>query len=82
MGKDVHISGGANASRQFIAAGLVDEITLHVAPALLGAGVRLFEGLGQEALALEQVQASSSSLATHIRYRVVGARARRSGRSS
>jgi dihydrofolate reductase len=44
-GKDVALPGGANAARQYLAAGLVDEMTLHQVPVLLGEGERLFEGL-------------------------------------
>jgi dihydrofolate reductase len=44
-GKDVALAGGANAARQFLTAGLVDEMVLHLAPTLLGAGERLFEGM-------------------------------------
>ncbi|MEV0618150.1 dihydrofolate reductase family protein [Nonomuraea sp. NPDC050404] len=43
--KDVRIAGGADIVRQYLAAGLIDEGNLHVAPVLLGAGVRLFDGL-------------------------------------
>lgn len=43
-GKDVALAGGANVARQYLAAGLVDEMVLHVVPILLGSGERLFEG--------------------------------------
>src|SRR5918998_6560000 len=45
-GKDVFIGGGARVINQYVAAGLVDEIELHVVPMLLGGGARLFEGVG------------------------------------
>ena len=45
-GKDVSIGGGAEAIQQYLAAGLVDEMLLNVAPVLLGAGERLFDNLG------------------------------------
>jgi dihydrofolate reductase len=51
--KDVRIAGGANAIQQFIEAGLVDEIQKHVAPVLLGDGVRLFERIGAGPVELE-----------------------------
>ncbi len=70
-GKDVRVSGGAATIRQYIEAGLIDELTLHVAPMLLGTGVRLFEHLGPDALSLEQSEVSSSPLVTHVKYRVV-----------
>jgi dihydrofolate reductase len=44
-GKDVSLAGGANLARQYLLAGLVDEMTLHVVPSLLGAGERLFDGV-------------------------------------
>lgn len=68
-GKDVRISGGADAIRQYIQAGLVDECTLHVAPSLLGAGLRLFDRLAPGELKLETVNAASSKLVTHLDYR-------------
>src|SRR5919107_2630861 len=55
-GKDVVLGGGADSINQYLAAGLVDELELHVAPVLLGAGSRLFEGVGPE-LKLEQLRA-------------------------
>ena len=44
-GKDVSLAGGANAAQQYLRAGLVDEMEIHLVPTLLGAGERLFEGL-------------------------------------
>jgi dihydrofolate reductase len=69
--KDVRISGGAATIRQFIAAGLVDEFTLHVAPVILGGGTRLMDHLRPADLAAEQIEVVDSPDATHIRYRVV-----------
>ena len=69
--KDVRISGGADAIRQYLLAGLVDEIAIHVAPLLLGSGLRLFDVLGLAGVALEQQEVTSSPLVTHINYRVV-----------
>jgi dihydrofolate reductase len=65
---DVHIAGGANTLRQYIAAGLLDELVLHIAPITLGDGERLLDGLG--ALTFEQVESSSTPAVTHIRYRI------------
>jgi dihydrofolate reductase len=70
-GKDVRISGGAATIRQYLQAGLVEEITLHVAPVLLGGGIRLLDGLGPSDVALEQVEVVASPLVTHVRYRVL-----------
>jgi dihydrofolate reductase len=68
-GKDVAIGGGANAINQYLAAGLVDELELHVVPLVFGGGARLFEGLGPE-LGLEQVRAVDAPGVTHLKYRV------------
>jgi dihydrofolate reductase len=70
-GKDVRISGGAATIRQYVQAGHVEEITLHIAPVLLGDGIRLFDGLGAADLALEQMEVVASPLVTHLRYRVL-----------
>jgi dihydrofolate reductase len=70
-GKDVRIAGGAETIRQYLDAGHVDEFTLHVAPLILGEGVRLFHRMKRERLKLEQIASSASALVTHIGYRVV-----------
>jgi dihydrofolate reductase len=67
-GKDVTLAGGAAAARQYLAAGLVDEMELSVVPVVLGAGERLLDGLG--GLRLEQTRAVEAPGVTHIRYRV------------
>jgi dihydrofolate reductase len=69
-GKDVAIVGGANVINQYLAAGLVDELELHVVPLVLGGGARLFDGVGPE-LELEQVRAVEAPGVTHLKYRVV-----------
>jgi dihydrofolate reductase len=68
-GKDVKLSGGADVANQYLAAGLVDEMTLNVAPLLLGDGERLFEGVGAD-LNLEQVRVLHGPKAVHILYAV------------
>ena len=69
--RNVAIFGGADVAQQYLSAGLIDEIEIHVAPLLLGGGVRLFEnGAGKDAQ-LEVTRVVESPLATHIRYRVV-----------
>jgi dihydrofolate reductase len=65
---DVAVAGGAQTLNQYLAAGLIDELRLHVAPIVLGAGERLFEGVGD--LALEPVAVSRTDLVTHVTYRV------------
>jgi dihydrofolate reductase len=68
-GKDVFIGGGADAINQYLAAGLVDELELHLVPIVLGGGARLFEGVGPD-LRLEQVRALEAPGVTHLKYRV------------
>ena len=69
--KDVGISGGAQVAQQYLAAGLLDELQLHVAPILLGGGTRLFEGAGGRQFELEPVRVVHSPAVTHLKYRVV-----------
>jgi dihydrofolate reductase len=65
---EVLIAGGASTIRQALAAGVLDEIVLDVAPVLLGAGERLLEGVTDPGLT--PVEVIGSPRATHIRYRV------------
>ena len=67
--KDVTIGGGADAINQYLAAGLLDELELHVVPIVLGGGARLFEGVGPE-LRLEQIRSIDAPGVTHLKYRV------------
>ena len=69
-GKDVGLWGGADVINQYLAAGLLDELELHIAPVLLGGGARLFEGVGTD-LRLEQVRTVEAPGITHVKYRVV-----------
>ena len=55
---------------QYLAARLVDEIDISIAPLILGAGARLFEGLERGALKLEQIRAVDAPGVTHIKYEV------------
>jgi dihydrofolate reductase len=66
--RDVHVSGGAAIAQQCLRAGLVDELLVHVAPLLLGDGVRLFDGVG--ALPLSGPRVSSSPFVTHVEARL------------
>ena len=68
-GKDVHVMGGAQTIRQALAAGIVDELTIIVAPVVLGGGKRLFEGFSKP-LDLEHLGVRQSDHATFIDYRV------------
>jgi dihydrofolate reductase len=75
--KDVLIAGGAKVAQQYLAAGLVDEMELHVAPLFLGGGERLFDDLGGLIVKLEQVQAIEGDSVTHLKYRVSKTAAKR-----
>ena len=68
--KDVFIGGGANVINEYLAAGLVDELELHVVPILLGGGARLFDGVGPDPK-LEGIRTVEAPGVTHLKYRVV-----------
>jgi dihydrofolate reductase len=69
--KDVAIMGGGNIAAQFIALDLIDEISIHLVPVLFGAGIRLFEHLGNEHIQLETIEVIETKEAIHMRFRVV-----------
>lgn len=69
--RDVRISGGAGVIRQALRAGVADELHVHVAPVLLGAGVRLFDGLPDAALRLEPGPVAASPRVAHLSFAVV-----------
>jgi dihydrofolate reductase len=68
--KDVFIGGGAKVINEFLAAGLLDELELHVVPILLGGGARLFDGVGPD-VTLEPIRVVEAAGVTHLKYRVV-----------
>ncbi len=68
--KNVTVMGGAETARAFIAAGLVDELSIHLAPVLFGGGTRLFDGL--DPLGLESLSCVQTAAATHLRFEVTG----------
>jgi dihydrofolate reductase len=68
-GKDVSIAGGAQTVQQYLAAGMLDELYLHIVPVILGAGERLFQNVGDPTL--EPVKVIASPAVTHVKYRVV-----------
>jgi dihydrofolate reductase len=70
-GKDVMLWGGAQVAQQYMGAGLLDELELHVVPVLLGRGARLFDNLGDADVRLEQVRAVAAPGVAHLKYRVV-----------
>jgi dihydrofolate reductase len=65
--RDVAIAGGAQTIQQFLRAGLIDEMQVHVAPLLLGGGVRLFHDL-DESLEVSDLQARASPAVAHLRF--------------
>jgi dihydrofolate reductase len=67
--RDVLIAGGAQAIQQYLAAGLLDELYLHIAPVILGGGERLLDNVGDPKL--EPVKVVESPAVTHVKYRVV-----------
>jgi dihydrofolate reductase len=69
-GKDVYVMGGADVIRQALRAGHVDELSISIAPVILGAGKRLFDDFDQQ-VHLEHLNIRQSPFATHITYRVV-----------
>ncbi|MFH0180608.1 dihydrofolate reductase family protein [Streptomyces cacaoi] len=69
--RNVDIAGGASTVRQYLGEGLIDELQLHVVPALLGAGLPLFGGPGAGRRDLEPVRVVATPLATHLKYRFV-----------
>ena len=67
--KVVSIAGGASAVQQYLAAGILDELYLHIVPVILGAGERLLEDIGDPTL--QPVSVTASPTVTHVKYRVV-----------
>jgi riboflavin biosynthesis pyrimidine reductase len=68
--KNIGVAGG-NVVQQFIAAGFVDEITIHLVPVFMGGGVRLFDGLGVGPKQLEITNVQQGNGVTHLTYRLV-----------
>jgi len=69
--KDVSLGGGASVAQQYLAAGLIDEMELHVVPQLLGDGARLFDGVGSDKVRLEPVRTVEGPGVVHLKYRIV-----------
>lgn len=67
-GKDVRLQGGANMIQQYLNAGLVDEFIIHIAPVIIGSGIRLFDHI--ERFTPEIIESSTSPLVTHISYKL------------
>ena len=66
-GKDVRIQGGANVIQQYLNAGLVDEFSLHVAPIIIGSGIRLLDHLDRRRFAVAVTEVLHSTAVTHLR---------------
>lgn len=66
-GRDVSLAGGASTANQYLAAGLVDEMVIHLVPILLGAGERLFEGVSDLA-GLRPVRTVATASVTHLKF--------------
>ncbi|MFI6662955.1 dihydrofolate reductase family protein [Streptomyces sp. NPDC050523] len=70
-GKDIMLWGGGDVAGQYLAAGLLDELELHVVPILLGGGSHLLDDLGDTDVRLEQVRAVGTPGVTHLKYRIL-----------
>jgi len=66
---DVAIQGGATTINQYLAAGLIDELRLHIVPLTLGVGTRLFEGVPP--VKLEHVRSRGATSVTYVTYSVL-----------
>jgi dihydrofolate reductase len=70
-GKNVCVMGGADIGQQFIKAGLLDELSIHLVPVLFGNGTRMFDHLSDEHIQLEVIDVIQAKEATHLRFRIV-----------
>src|SRR6266511_3171672 len=70
-GKDVALGGGANVFQQYFAAGLIDQMEIHVVPLLLGGGERLFVNLKADKIKLQPIRTIAGPGVTHLKYRVL-----------
>jgi dihydrofolate reductase len=68
--RDVALAGGASVAQQYLKAGLLDELQIHLVPVLLGGGVRLFDRLGSAPVELEATRVIVSPAVTHLKFRV------------
>jgi dihydrofolate reductase len=69
--KDVSVAGGANIVQQYLSAGLLDEIQIHLVPVLLGEGRRLVDRIATSHIELERMRVIESPGVTHLKFRVV-----------
>jgi dihydrofolate reductase len=69
--RNVWVMGGANIAQQYIKARLFDDLQIHIAPVLLGEGIRLFEHIGNDHIELESTRVLETPGAIHLSFRVV-----------
>jgi dihydrofolate reductase len=69
--KNISIMGGAATGQQYLTAGLVDELFIHLVPVLFHRATRMFDRIGGGRLQLEPIEVIGTPTATHVRYRVV-----------
>jgi len=69
--KDILLGGGANIAQQYLAAGLLDEMDLHVVPLILGGGERLLDNLGGSGVTIQPIRTLEGPGVVHLKYRVV-----------
>jgi len=67
---DVVICGGAGTARQYLEAGLIDELVIHLVPVFLGAGTRLFDSAALAAIRMQQLKVVEAPGVTHLTYRI------------
>jgi dihydrofolate reductase len=70
-GKDVALGGGGNVAQQYLTAGLIDELEIHVVPLFLGSGTRLFDNLDYGNVKLEPIRSIAGRGVTHLKYRIL-----------
>ena len=64
--------GGASIGRQYLAAGLVEKVQIHLVPVLFGSGTRMFDDLGDQHIILEPTEVIETQAAVHLRFRIAG----------
>jgi dihydrofolate reductase len=69
-GKDVGVAGGANVVQQYMRAGLIDEMQIHIVPLLLGDGARLFDNMNGRQPAYDCVRVVNSPSVSHYKYQL------------
>jgi len=69
--RNVAVGGGASVAQQALGTGFVDEVQVHLAPVLLGGGIRLFEHSRSGKIKLERTRVVESPFATHLRFRII-----------